>query len=77
MGILFEITNKNYRPLSEDELAEYRMYEQIDRMNRKTSRPKENAEGYCHTCKSFTTNYNHRGECRECGTEVREGVEEE
>lgn len=27
-------------------------------------------EGYCTTCKSFTTNYNSRGECLECGTEL-------
>jgi predicted amidophosphoribosyltransferase len=29
-------------------------------------------EGYCPTCESWTTNYNRRGECSECGTEVRE-----
>jgi hypothetical protein len=29
-------------------------------------------EGYCETCDSCTTNYNSRGECSDCGTEVKE-----
>jgi len=27
-------------------------------------------EAYCPKCKGYTTNYNSRGECKECGTEV-------
>lgn len=27
-------------------------------------------EGFCITCRSFTTNYSRHGECSECGTEV-------
>lgn len=33
-------------------------------------------EGFCVTCKGFTTNYSSRGECSECGTEVTADISE-
>jgi len=84
MGILYHtITNPNYRPISEDELADYHYQEQEERIERQRWNKRaykemiERAEGFCPTCDSFTTNYNGRGECSECGTPVREEVEEE
>lgn len=34
-------------------------------------------EGYCTTCEDYTTLYNNRGECSECGTELVEKAPKE
>lgn len=38
MGILFEITNKNYRGISEDELADYMVEAAEDRIDRERAK---------------------------------------
>jgi hypothetical protein len=32
-------------------------------------------EGFCTTCDSYTTNYDHHGDCKECGTPLLESHE--
>ena len=70
------ITNPNYNGFYTDTEAITR-YENSKRRTL-VGNPHERIvpEGFCVTCQSFTTAYNSRGECSECGTEVTADISE-
>lgn len=78
------MNNVNYNP---EKLAEFKEMDRVSRYEKGKVRmlvdmrfrnPHEVSvpEGFCTTCKSFTTAYNSRGECEVCDTEVTVDISE-